>query len=490
MGALTAALLLVPGPAFGEDVPSVPIPQDPNDVEKVPDFLGRAASPRPLRTFRVPRHPFMAPNDDSNIHNDAYQTDAYRRPGPLGRSMESRSTYHQAECASVTFDRAGRIITICVGVEGPRLLMIDPDTLATKTEMPLPPRSGGGTGSGVFNDFSGGGYFYLDHRSRAVIPTNSRQIWVVDARVVEGDWAFEVDRVYNIAPAMEPNEAIVAVMPDWKGRYWFVTTRGLVGFATRKAGAVKTFRLEDESIANSFAVDRSGGVYVASDHALYRFGVRRREPQVVWRRSYDRGRRVKPGQAGQGSGTTPTIIGRRFVAITDNADPQMHVLVYRRAAKLRARRLVCKQGVFPHRRGATDQSLTAVGHSLIVENNYGYEGPTSTMNGATTTPGFVRVRFGARGCDVIWRNREVAPSVVPKVSLPDGLIYTYTKPRRRDEVDAWYFTAIDFRTGRTVFKKLAGTGLGYNNNYAPVSIGPDGSAYVGALGGLVQLRDA
>ena len=49
--------------------------------------------------------------------------------------------------------------------------------------------------------------------------------------------------------------------------------------------------------------------------------------------------------------------------------------------------------------------------------------------------------------------------------------------------------AIDFRRGTTVYKKLAGTGLGFNNNYAPVSIGPDGTAYVGVLGGLVLLRD-
>jgi alkanesulfonate monooxygenase SsuD/methylene tetrahydromethanopterin reductase-like flavin-dependent oxidoreductase (luciferase family) len=31
---------------------------------------------------------------------------------------------------------------------------------------------------------------------------------------------------------------------------------------------------------------------------------------------------------------------------------------------------------------------------------------------------------------------------------------------------------------------------GFNNNYAPVSIGPDGAAYVGVLGGLLLVRDA
>ena len=80
--------------------------------------------------------------------------------------------------------------------------------------------------------------------------------------------------------------------------------------------------------------------------------------------------------------------------------------------------------------------------------------------------------------------------MVPKVSLDGGLVYTYTKPQG-DTRDPWYLTALNFRTGRTVWKQLAGYGLGHNNNYAPVTIGPDnGTAYVGALGGLIALRDA
>lgn len=59
--------------------------------------------------------------------------------------------------------------------------------------------------------------------------------------------------------------------------------------------------------------------------------------------------------------------------------------------------------------------------------------------------------------------------------------------KRQDNVDAWFLTALDFRSGRTVYRRLAGTGLGYNNNFAPVSIAPDGTAYVGVLGGIVEL---
>lgn len=92
-------------------------------------------------------------------------------------------------------------------------------------------------------------------------------------------------------------------------------------------------------------------------------------------------------------------------------------------------------------------------------------------------------------CRTAWRSEEIAPSVVPKVSLAAGLIYTFTKPQTEDGSDAWYFTALDFDTGETVFKRLAGDSLGFNNNYAPVTIGPNGTAYVGVLGGLTMFRD-
>lgn len=484
--ALCLFLLALPATAGAQGIPAIPIPQDPRDPAAVEDFIGKPATPKPLKTFDVPRHPFMAPNEDSNLHNDAYQTDAYDRMGPLGRGMTVNSTFHVAECASVTFDSKGRIVTICVGIEGPRLVMMDAVTLETLAAHPLPPRSGAGTGTGIFNDFSGGGYFYLDHKDRAVIPTNNRQIWVV---AFTGT-AFEIVQVYDLSSVVPVGENLVSVLPDWAGDYWFATTKGVVGTVQRDTGEISTLQLEDENIANSFAVDDSGAVYIVSDHAFYRFDAGGQgAPKVTWRVTYDRGSRLKPGQASHGSGTTPTVVGDRYVAITDNADPRMNVLVYERNGDA-AGSLVCKEPVFGPDKSNTDQSLIAVGNSIITENNYGYEGPTSTTEGATTTAGLTRIDFGSNGCRTVWESKETAPSVVPKVSLANGLVYTYTKPPNEDGVDPWYLTAIDFRTGKTVFKKLAGTGLGYNNNYAPVTIGPDGAAYVGVLGGLVRLSDA
>ena len=164
----------------------------------------------------------------------------------------------------------------------------------------------------------------------------------------------------------------------------------------------------------------------------------------------------------------------------------MDVQVYTRAASVRGSRLVCSEPVFRQGASSTDQSLIGTDHSLIAENNYGYSGITATMNGGVTEPGLTRVGVSQGRCRTVWTSDERAPSVVPKLSLANGLVYTYTKPQRPDGIDAWYLTALDFRSGRTVYRQLAGTGFGYNNNYAPVSIAPDGTAYVGVLGGLVE----
>ena len=62
----------------------------PEGLTTAPAFAGSAAPIRPVGAAAVPRHPFMAPNGRSNLHDDAYQTDSYRRSGPLGERHPAR----------------------------------------------------------------------------------------------------------------------------------------------------------------------------------------------------------------------------------------------------------------------------------------------------------------------------------------------------------------------------------------------------------------
>jgi hypothetical protein len=454
-----------------------------------PEFIGRAAKPDPFPGPPVPGHPFMAPNGRSNLHNDAFQSDSYTIAGPLGRDPQVTSTLFARECASVAFDRRGRIVTVCVGLDRPVLAVLDPVTLETIDALNLPPRQA--DGANPFTDFSGGGYFYLDHRDRAVLPTTDRHLFTVAIRENGLKRVSDVD----LTPAVGDGK-VISALPDWENRIWFAAKSGVVGWTDRR-GTLESLDL-GETISNSFAVGQGAGVFVVTDAALYRLEAGARGPKIVWRKAYGNTGVQKPGQTSPGSGTTPTLLKRRYVAITDNSDP-LRVVVMDRSREPDRRRIVCKIAVLGKGTGSTDQSLIGIGRSIAVENNYGYTGVTSVQGGRTTTPGIERVdikrrkrqvRNPRRNCKRRWRSDEIAPSVVPKLSLANGLLYTYTKPPLDNRDDPWYLTAIDFDTGRTRFQQLTGYGLGYNNNYAPVTIGPDGSAYVGVLGGLVRVADS
>src|SRR5436190_21765768 len=167
-----AAAVAVAGRLLGAaTAAAMPIPEGP-DAGSLPVYSGAPATAAPLGASEPPRHPFMAPNERSNLHDDAYQTDAYRTLGPLGRDVLKQDTFlpNLGECASITFDTRDRLVTVCVSIAGPTLAMIDPATLEVLATYPLPPRDLT-TVNSLFTSFGGGGYFYLDNQDRAIIPT-------------------------------------------------------------------------------------------------------------------------------------------------------------------------------------------------------------------------------------------------------------------------------------------------------------------------------
>ncbi len=487
-----------------------PIPQDEyytllTDAERFmrnPDFP--QAYQNPVSNIVPSQHPYLAPNANNNMHCDAYMTDTYQVSGPLGINPEVISTYRGfAQCATVTFDSDGRIWTVMVNLSGPYLLLLDPQTLDEIDIYALPVRHAQWADDpiGVMQDTSGGAYFCLDNQNRAVIATHNHTIQVIgfDERTCSFSLVQEYDLSGHVVPKELPaRDKVGAALPDWSGRLWYVTRYGIVGTVEPAYGAVHTIELVGEELQNSFTVGEDG-VYIVSDYAMYRFhadenGV----PVLDWRTEYDRGSQRKSGMINQGSGTTPNLFGD-MVAIADNAEPRMNILFLDRHSG----ELVCSTPVFEDGLSSTENALIGVArpgqngteYSVIVENNYGYTDFGSTSLGKSTVGGVARVDLipdgaGNYTCHEVWYSPEISCTPVPKMSLASGLIYLYTKYPRDDRIDAWYFTTVDFETGDTVYRFLTGTGIGYNNNYAPIALGPDGGiAYVGTLNGLIAVRD-
>jgi hypothetical protein len=266
---------------------------------------------------------------------------------------------------------------------------------------------------------------------------------------------------------------------------WFTARQdGVVGTLNFATGAVHVTRLGSGSsgeITKSLASDANGGVYIPTNQKLYRFvagagGV----PRISWSATYPNTGVSKPGQLDAGTGTTPVVSGP-YVGIDDNADPT-DVVIYR----TRDGHEVCRVPVFEKGRSADENAMIAAGGSYLIENNYGYTNPMNAQGFQSSAPGFTRVDI--KGCRRVWTNTTVrVPSVVSKLSLANGLVYTYTYSP--GPASPWYWTALDYRTGRVVYKVLAGNGIGYNNNYSGIAISPSGSEYVGTLGGIILLRD-
>jgi hypothetical protein len=489
---------LTAAPASAAQNP-VPIPQQPGfEFENVPQYLGEPAVPVPVDASPIPPNPFMSPNPWSAIHNDTYMSDTYPTSAALGHRPVVLSTWlgtprdPSAAVVVMTFDRAGRIVAGAVvtdlaqGTAHVRLTLIQPKTLKTLATLDLPEEH---FEPGNFRP--SGSYFYQDSRDRVVIGTADKSVWVVSHH---GGSFFTVEDTFDLSSVVPGDDKLQALQPDFSGRVWFTSKLGVVGTLDLSTGDVLGIHHlpAGERIVNGHSSDETGGVFIASTQAMYRFDADATgAPAVTWRETYDAGSRQKPGQVDIGTGTTPTLMGTDYVTITDNADPQMHVLVYRRAKTITGSRLTCSVPVFREGESATENSLVATDTSIVVENNYGYAGPSSTMGGQTTTPGITRIDIDASGtCRPMWTNESISiPSVVTKMSVANGLIYTYTKPQRDDLLDPWYVTAIDFRTGEVQYSQLAGTGVLYNNQYAALYLGPDGTVYVGVLGGIVAMHD-
>jgi hypothetical protein len=280
-----------------------------------------------------------------------------------------------------------------------------------------------------------------------------------------------------------------------------------------------------EQIQNSFSVGPDG-VYIVTNVGLYKLFFNEESRQIEldpsWKPTYAErnlfyanDRKVKPGHLNNGSGTTPTLVDDRFVAIVDNAPDHVNLNVFRQADGS----LVTKVPLFESGGGAVENSVVAYKDSLIVGNTYGYVDPF-VQN--PTAGGIERLDYDAE--KDTYAKVEGWPAIghfdgktaTPKLSTAHGLFYVYHRDVDDDEAthDDWQLTALDFRTGWPVFsikayfegddfddnvsgivrkKTLGKDDYGrkvFNNIWGTFSFGPRNSIFIGTYRGYVRFSSA
>jgi len=286
----------------------------------------------------------------------------------------------------------------------------------------------------------------------------------------------------------------------------------------------EVFMIKDETreeIQNSFSVGKDG-VYIVSNYALYklRFNHETKEIEMdpKWVETFTEGelvysndREVKPGQLSNGSGTTPTLMDDRFVAICDNDSLQVNLCIYSQETG----KLISKHKLFTNAGAAVENSVVAYGNSFIVANTYGYLDPFKANN----TPGGI-MRFDYNEEKGVFEQVKNWPAsgyydcktATPKLSTPTGMLYVYNRSEEPyNKYYDWQITGIDFRTGLRVFyikpyfeKGSFGDNINFilkwgslgskhydrkvfNNIWGTFTFGPGNSFYIGAYRGFVRV---
>ena len=135
--------------------------------------------------------------------------------------------------------------------------------------------------------------------------------------------------------------------------------------------------------------------------------------------------------------------------------------------------------------------MIAANRSIIVQNWYG--APTALLGGSQRglVPGLVRydVREDETGCDLVWSSDALTTTATLKLSTATGLLYGGMLARETTDVDAYYLGAVDFATGREVFRVLLGVGDASNIGLSPTYVGPDGAIYQPVRSGVYRVAD-
>jgi hypothetical protein len=446
---------------------------------KLPAFEGAPAVPRPLPPLPMPAHPVMNNHGYAGAHGDSYNSGVLPHPGPLGRATEVHSRMAGRSfsgCSTQHFDPRGRVVTVCVGFRSTKLLLLDPRRLEVLAIQELPAFAGW--------------YFRMDPQGSVYVPAGdmSIRIFAVDDSGTKPRWVQRERIDLNAAvPVAERDSRTfpMDLLADWQGNWWFgFRSPAVLGYRDT-TGKLHTHRLEGEELENGLASSERGVFFVTDQH-LYGLRAGADGPEVILKLPYDSGGGANA--ISKGSGTTPTLFAEHLIAFGDNASPRPNVLVYRLDDVADDERLVCKIPVFEEDRAALENSFIGYDHSLIIENNKGFEVFGDSSAGE---PGLVRidVERDLSGCHTVWYNREVRSGSGAKLSTANGLIYVHELLAHTGWVNAWYLSAIDFRTGELRWRRYLGSGKQWDNAMLTLSIGPDGLLTSGMFAGVAGVRD-
>ena len=455
-------------------------------------------------SYNAQQNPYLGINSLATMHGDAQSSDATPFAGPgdpgVGGSWKVTFTNHWAACPTILAGQDGYIQALMTQFLGsdaklrkPKLAIIEPASGAQLGAMEIP------TGA-----LLGGVYAYLDADSNLVMVDGTNALtWISHSQDGMKVW---VSRRIDLTDAMklEPKDHVVGIVPDWHGRIWVASERGVVGLIDPKRNVVRLTKLQQysptERIDNSISACPQG-VSIITSYGIYMLGAdaSTSKPRIIWSHSYDRGTKQKPGQLSHGSGATATFFGPNgsdYVMLSDNADRQEKLIVYRSTDGS----AVGEGPLFTPGASGTENSMIGAQNSIVGACTFGYPyaqyPDTKPAYRAQVAPGMERwdVNDDASGITLKWRNNGIYSAAVPRLSTADNLIYTCERPRGPAGVltgPVVYACAIDMDSGRVVHRqrlpRLANLLAGGDPSQMVGVIDKHGVWWQGTIGGIYRI---
>ena len=328
-------------------------------------------------------------------------------------------------------------------------------------------------------------------------------------------------------------ERLVGMTMTYDGMIAFVTDLGTLGvidrslspesarFLSLNAGAGPSTPAEElEQVSNSVSACEGGGIYVVTDEFMYRVQWTGSELTLdpasgAWKAAYETGSGQQGGRLGEGSGSTPTLMGTgdgdRFVVITDGQDVMHLVLMWRDElppgwepiAPGKDPRIAAEVPVTFGDPDAevsySEQSVLVRGYGAVVVNNrlnldvlrtlppnlQPFSMLLSNLPGIAPY-GIEKFVWDAekKEMELAWSNRDISlPNAIPCMSAQTGLVYCIGQ-----RCGAWTLEALDWETGVSRFFYVIGYGIFHNSFYAATEIGAGGEIYYGTFCGINGLQ--
>lgn len=322
----------------------------------------------------------------------------------------------------------------------------------------------------------------------------------------------------------EPRVGLVGMNMTYDGHIVIGALNGVAVIdSDLKNGQFYGFDDDNQMATNSLAIDKDGGIYVATGskeprlpgvmHKLVWTGSKISDDpgDGAWKAQYEGGDWPPAIKAGTGTGSTPTLMGfgeeDKLVLITDGTNRMKLVAFWRDAIPADARKV---QGALSPRIAdqksvtagiseqrpwlQSEQTIIVSGYGAFVVNNLIEEGHPDRIVDVMTVGPVHRPPSGVE--KIVWNEPEnrffsewtrgdvVSVSMVPLASSGAGAVFV----NGYSEKDGWEVTGLDWETGATVSRTIFGHNNKGNGAYAILQFLEDGDMLFNSVIGPYRIR--